>query len=304
MAPGTASRSSGWIRTSASGQRSLQRAELGDVVAVVVGEQDVGDVEVVLVGLGDQRLDGAAGVDEEGVAARAGRDEVGVRQPAVAHGTFEDHGWDTTRRCRADAGCSPRSSRSAGSTWAGFLYAGFRAKRPAWVAAGCGLPGSSRSSRCSSSRSTTTRTASRTTSATSSCSRPGASASCTSFLTRKAYVRRIDMLDDPALERARARAAERRAFARELAQARPGARARGADRPRRRLRRGRRRRRQPRAGRGHRRPPGHRRRHRAPDRRGPRRRRRLLLARGPRHDDGPAGRRGRAAARPRRLPPR
>ena len=52
------------------------------------------------------RLDGAAGVDDERVALRGGGDEVGVRQPAVAHGAFEDHGWDTTRRCRAAAGSS------------------------------------------------------------------------------------------------------------------------------------------------------------------------------------------------------
>ena len=85
------------MSTCASGQRSLERVELGDVVVVVVGEQDVGDVEPVLVGLGDQRRDGAAGVDDERVAVRAGRDEVGVRQPGVAHGAFEDHGWDTMR---------------------------------------------------------------------------------------------------------------------------------------------------------------------------------------------------------------
>ena len=47
----------------------LERVELGDVVVVVVGEQDVGDVEAVLVGLGDQRRDGPAGVDDERVAA-------------------------------------------------------------------------------------------------------------------------------------------------------------------------------------------------------------------------------------------
>ena len=48
------------------GPALLQLAEVGDVVAVVVGEQDVGDVEVVLVGLGDAGIDRAAGVDEEG----------------------------------------------------------------------------------------------------------------------------------------------------------------------------------------------------------------------------------------------
>ena len=73
-----------------------RRAELGDVVVVVVGEQDVGDVEAVLVGLGEQRVHRAAGVDEEGVGVRPGRDEVGVGQPAVGHGALDDHGLDGT----------------------------------------------------------------------------------------------------------------------------------------------------------------------------------------------------------------
>ena len=46
-------------------------AQLGDVVAVVVGEQDVGDGQVVLVGLGEQLVHRAARVDQEGVAAVA-----------------------------------------------------------------------------------------------------------------------------------------------------------------------------------------------------------------------------------------
>ena len=46
VAPGT--RSSGWTSTAASGQRSSASPELGDVVVVVVGEQDVRDGQVVL----------------------------------------------------------------------------------------------------------------------------------------------------------------------------------------------------------------------------------------------------------------
>ena len=72
--------------------------QLGDVVVVVVGEQNVRDGHAVLVGLGEQRLDRAAGVDEEGVAARLRRDEVGVGEPVRAHGTFDDHGPEGTLR--------------------------------------------------------------------------------------------------------------------------------------------------------------------------------------------------------------
>ena len=71
-------------------------AELGDVVVVVMREQDVGDVEAMLVGLVEQRLQRAAGVDEEGVAVRPGRDEVRVGQPVVGHGALDDHGHDGT----------------------------------------------------------------------------------------------------------------------------------------------------------------------------------------------------------------
>ena len=63
---------------------------------MVVREQDVGDVEAVLVGLVEQRLQRAAGVDEEGVAVRPGRDEVRVGQPVVGHGALDDHGHDGT----------------------------------------------------------------------------------------------------------------------------------------------------------------------------------------------------------------
>src|SRR5262249_19581633 len=67
-----------------------------DVIAVVVGEQDVGDVQAVLVGLLEQRSERAARVDQEGVAVRPGGDEIGVGQPAITHGTLDDHGPDGT----------------------------------------------------------------------------------------------------------------------------------------------------------------------------------------------------------------
>ena len=71
---------------------ALERlVELGDVVVVVMGEEDVRDVQAVLVRLREQRIERAAGVDEERVAARLGRDEVGVGEPAIAHGPFDDH---------------------------------------------------------------------------------------------------------------------------------------------------------------------------------------------------------------------
>ena len=77
----------------------LQRlAELGDVVVVVMGQEDVRDVQPVLFRLGEQRVERAADVDEEGVAAVPGRDQVRVGEPAIAHGAFDDHGPEGTLR--------------------------------------------------------------------------------------------------------------------------------------------------------------------------------------------------------------
>jgi lactoylglutathione lyase len=76
---------------------ALQRgAELGHVVAVVVGEQDVRDGQPVLVRLGEQAVHRPAGVDEEGVGVRTGGHEIGVGQPPVRHGALDDHGPDGT----------------------------------------------------------------------------------------------------------------------------------------------------------------------------------------------------------------
>ena len=81
--PGT--RSSGWDEHDGVGPALERLVELGDVVVVVVGEQDVRDVQAVLVRRGEQRVERAARVDEEGVAAGLGRDQVGVGEPAIAH---------------------------------------------------------------------------------------------------------------------------------------------------------------------------------------------------------------------------
>ena len=72
------------------------RGELGDVVVVVVGEQHVGDGDALRLGLVEQRAHGAARVDEEAVAAGAGGDEVGVRQPVRVHRALDDHGADSS----------------------------------------------------------------------------------------------------------------------------------------------------------------------------------------------------------------
>jgi lactoylglutathione lyase len=76
---------------------ALERgAQLGHVIVVVMGQQDVGHVEVELAGPLDQRRDRPAGVHEERRPARGRRDQVGVRQPLRAHGAFDDHGREGT----------------------------------------------------------------------------------------------------------------------------------------------------------------------------------------------------------------
>ena len=66
--------------------------ELRDVVAVVVGEEDVGDGQAEAVDRLEDRLDRAAGVDQHRVPARAVADDVAVREPAGGHRALEDHG--------------------------------------------------------------------------------------------------------------------------------------------------------------------------------------------------------------------
>ena len=65
--------------------------ELADVVVVVVGEQDVGRRDAVLVGRVDERLDRSAGVDEEARATLLAH-EIGVGQELRMHRSLEDHG--------------------------------------------------------------------------------------------------------------------------------------------------------------------------------------------------------------------
>ena len=95
--PRPASRSPGWMSTSASGWRSEHLVELAHVVVVVVGEQDVGQGQPALVDRLQQRRDRAAGVDHHRRAAVLVGDEVRVGQELLGHGALEDHGRDATR---------------------------------------------------------------------------------------------------------------------------------------------------------------------------------------------------------------
>jgi hypothetical protein len=104
-------------------------------------------------------------------------------------------------------------------TWAGFLYAGFRAKRPAWVVAGFAYLAVTALTLFVTSLDNNEDGLEDNLGYILMFSAWGVGI-LHSFLTRKAYVRRIEMLDDPALERAR-HARERQAYARELAQSDP-----------------------------------------------------------------------------------
>jgi hypothetical protein len=79
-----------------AGEAVRHRRQVRDVVVVVVGQQDVGHGDVVRRRLLQQRAHRAARVDEEAVAARRGRDEVGVRQPVRVHRALDDHGAEAT----------------------------------------------------------------------------------------------------------------------------------------------------------------------------------------------------------------
>jgi hypothetical protein len=61
------------------------------VVAVLVRQEDVGDPDAVALDPLEQRLDHAVPVHEDTVAARAVRDEEGVREPARVFGALDDH---------------------------------------------------------------------------------------------------------------------------------------------------------------------------------------------------------------------
>src|SRR3954452_6032001 len=82
------------------GPALLDRGDLGDVVVVMVGEQDVRRRQVVAADRVEQRLHRPAGVDEERLAARLGRDQVGVREELRVHRPLEDHARHSTRAGR------------------------------------------------------------------------------------------------------------------------------------------------------------------------------------------------------------
>ena len=76
-----------------------------------MGEQHVRRLEAETLGRLDQRLDGPAGVDEEGRAALAVGDEEGVRDELRMGGALDDHaGHPCTigRRRAARAGATSR----------------------------------------------------------------------------------------------------------------------------------------------------------------------------------------------------
>jgi hypothetical protein len=73
-------------------ETTLQLLVVGDVVAVRMRGQEVGDLDFQTVDRRQQRFDRRARVDEDGRAAGAVRDEVGVRKPAGIHAPFDYHG--------------------------------------------------------------------------------------------------------------------------------------------------------------------------------------------------------------------
>jgi len=104
-------------------------------------------------------------------------------------------------------------------TWAGFLYAGFRVKRPAWVAAGAAYLLVTVVTLLVTSLDDNEAGLEDNLGYVAMFSAWGVGI-LHSFLSRKAYVRRLDIIDDPALQAARS-AEERRAYAREIAQRNP-----------------------------------------------------------------------------------
>ncbi len=68
-----------------------QRADLADVVEVVVGEQHVRGLDPEALGSLDQWRDRPAGVDEEGRAALAVGHQIGVGEELRMHGALDEH---------------------------------------------------------------------------------------------------------------------------------------------------------------------------------------------------------------------
>ncbi len=104
-------------------------------------------------------------------------------------------------------------------TWAGFLFAGFRARKAAWVVAGFAYLAVTAATLFITSLDNNEEGLEDNLGYILMFSAWGVGI-LHSFLTRKPYLRRIDMLDDPALQKARL-ARERQAYARELATADP-----------------------------------------------------------------------------------
>jgi DNA uptake protein ComE-like DNA-binding protein len=99
-------------------------------------------------------------------------------------------------------------------TWAGFGYAGFRAKRPAWVVAGAIYLAITAATLYVTSIDQNETGADDNIGYIVMFSAWGIGIAH-SFLSRKAYLRRLEIIDDPALQQARA-AEERRAYAQQL----------------------------------------------------------------------------------------
>ncbi len=104
-------------------------------------------------------------------------------------------------------------------TWAGFGYAGFRARRPAWVVAGAVYLAITVATLFVTSLDDNTKGVDDNVGYIVMFSAWGVGI-CHAFLSRKAYLRRLEIVDDPALQAART-AEERRAFARQVAQREP-----------------------------------------------------------------------------------
>ena len=104
-------------------------------------------------------------------------------------------------------------------TWAGFLYAGFRAKKPAWVVYGFAYLAVTAATIHVTSIDNNEEGLEDNLGYILMFSAWGAGI-LQAFLTRKPYLRRLAIIDDPALQAAQT-AEERRAYARELAQRNP-----------------------------------------------------------------------------------
>ena len=71
--------------------------QAGDVVAMGMGDEDVGDLDPVALGPLQQRPEVVVAVDQHPLAAGVVGDQVGVRQPARVLGPLDDHGTSSVR---------------------------------------------------------------------------------------------------------------------------------------------------------------------------------------------------------------